>query len=168
MSLLNNKKWIKGTPERAISDFFFAWSLRDFDAMYRATVYSWRKKQSKNEAVKYLKAWYGGLRLREAVLLPLETVRELRGKEDIYAVYPEDVIGNRELADEYISRLNSLEGRFFVKAKVKIVFKYRGRRITDVLSLSIICEQEGLGIDPGGDWGVYPAMAIPTVTKEKK
>jgi len=168
MPLLNPEKWTEGTSERAVADFFSAWSRRDFDAMYRATVYSWRKKQSKNEAVKYLKAWYGGLRLREAVLLPLETVRELRGKEDIYAVYPEDVIGNRELADEYISRLNSLEGRFFVKAKVKIVFKYRGRRITDVLSLSIICEQEGLGIDPGGDWGVYPAMAIPTVTKEKK
>jgi len=168
MSLLNPDKWDNRSAEHALADFFSAWSQRDFSAMYQATVYSWRKEQSVADAIRYLKSWYGEFRLREATLISTEVIRELHGKEDIYAVYPDDVIGNRELADEYISKLKALEGAFLVKATVKIVVKYRKRRITDMMMISVICEQEGLGIDPGGDWGVSPAMAMPTVKKEKK
>ena len=74
-----------------------------------------------------------------------------------------------EWTEEYISKMKKVEGAFYVIAKVRICVELPTlKKDNQFHEITLVCEQEGLGIDPGGDWGIDPITAIPKYYDDKK
>jgi hypothetical protein len=168
--LLHPEKWTPGTPERALADFLFAWSKGDLAAMFKSTCYSWQKSMRIKPAFQYLQDWFLWAKPKSATLLSTETTRSISGPEDIYAVYPIDAEApdseysemQRELAAEYIEKMKAPAGPFIAIIKAKIAYKANNRKHESVIDITVIRETKGLGVDPGGEWGVLATVAIPS------